>query len=126
VCIDQGLTLTATGQWLNNGVKMRRVCLFSVLERNVQPKAFSAHILACLSSPFLGTIFPQIGHSAISTFESAAVDEDEVETFFLPAGVLLLEPPPPLAVAFGGLPGDLAGDFAFEALTGVDFLLAGL
>ena len=31
-----------------------------------------------------------------------------------------------LAVAFGGLPGDLAGDFAFEALTGVDFLLAGL
>ena len=31
-----------------------------------------------------------------------------------------------LDVAFGGLPGDLAGDFAFEALTGVDFLLAGL
>ena len=31
-----------------------------------------------------------------------------------------------LAVALGGLPGDFAGDFAFEALTGVDFLLAGL
>ena len=43
MCIDQGLTLTATGQWLNNGVKMRRVCLFSVLSNRglVTSKLFS-------------------------------------------------------------------------------------
>ena len=49
---------------------------------------------------------------------------------FLPASVekvsLFLPKLSHLDVALGGLPGDLAGDFAFEALTGVDFLLAGL
>ena len=43
MCIDQGLTLTAIGQWLNEGVKMRRVCLFSVLSNRglVTCKIFS-------------------------------------------------------------------------------------